>query len=262
MGNNESSFFFKNSLENLPQQVRKYFLLRFILEAIKNTKVEEFFTLKNLLKKEEKKSPLKIDSEEEYHLSVMHTPKKKFRPLPILPKPTLPPRNIIAKTQRIISPPIPQMHTAWQTQALNPQIQLAPKRPIMPSSPRIPNYPLPPNLQYLKPQPTYEPLDLGRLNQILQDPAVRSIECNGPEEKIVVKTATGAKPSGIALGKEEINQVLQAFSTTSKIPLHEGIYKIAASNLILSAIVSDIVGSKFIITKMSSPPIAPMQRWY
>ena len=65
----------------------------------------------------------------------------------------------------------------------------------------------------------------------------------------------GRKKTGTVLSKEEIDEVIKTFSEAAKIPISEGIFKVVFGKLILSAILSDVIGSKFIIKKMSGPPI-------
>lgn len=115
---------------------------------------------------------------------------------------------------------------------------------------RIPELMLPPTVQHIRPIPTRREMDLGRLNPLIRDPLVRTIECNGPNEKIVVGGTMGRKNTGIILSKEEIDQTIKKFSEEAKIPIDEGLFKVAIGRLILSAIVSGVVGSKFIIKKM------------
>jgi type IV secretory pathway ATPase VirB11/archaellum biosynthesis ATPase len=79
---------------------------------------------------------------------------------------------------------------------------------------------------------------------------VKNIECSGPDEKIIVSGAMGRKPTSITLSKEQIDEIIERFSQATRIPVSEGIYKVVHGNLILSAIVSEIIGSKFIIKKM------------
>jgi len=126
---------------------------------------------------------------------------------------------------------------------------------------RIPESKLPQNLQYLKPTPTNIEIDLGKLNPLIKDPLVISIECHGTEEPIIVRGRMGVKQTNIILDKEEIGQTIKKFSEVTKIPIHEGVLKMAKGRLILSAIISSIVGSKFIIKKMaySQHPILKKQ---
>ena len=118
----------------------------------------------------------------------------------------------------------------------------------------IPETHLPPHLQYLKPKLTQRELDLGKLNPLINDPVIKTIECPGPDKPIIVHTPI-QKPTKIILSKEEIDEVINKFSEATKIPVEEGVIKIVAGKLILSAIVSEVVGSKFIIKKIMYRPI-------
>lgn len=148
-----------------------------------------------------------------------------------------------------------------------PQFQITPKqqphfavkipqKQIFHEMINIPEPRLPPQLQYLQPTPTEIDLDLEKLNQLIKDPAVKSIICPGEDEKIIVKGIMGTKPTNITLTKNEIENIIEKFSNLSKIPFQEGIFRVAMGRLIMSAIVSNIISSKFIIRKMISPKLA------
>ncbi|MCL5018515.1 MAG: hypothetical protein M1416_01975 [Candidatus Pacearchaeota archaeon] len=125
----------------------------------------------------------------------------------------------------------------------------------------IPESKLPEHLEYLKPMPTAGvEIDLWKLNPLIKDRAVRVIEVN-PDEKVVVTGAMGTKTTDIILNKEDINRVINEFAKISKIPIEEGVYRVVVGNLILSAVISEVIGSKFIIRKMIIPakPKQPMQ---
>ncbi len=217
---------FETNAENsIEEKFRTRFLLIFTKELIKHSK-EEFFTLSNIIKKEK---PIAIEKtfEEE---------SEKFFPSLMYQK-----RPITPKKEPIIFKPLPT--------------NIPIKKQMTPL--KIPEYPLPPRLQYLRPVPTNIEIDLGKLNPFIQDTALTSIECNGPEEPLIVVGRMGMRTTNIILTKEEINGVLQRFSESSKIPLREGVFKIAVGRLILSAIVSEVIGSKFIIRKMISQSSQP-----
>lgn len=125
---------------------------------------------------------------------------------------------------------------------------------IRPRVLRIPESRLPERLEYLKPTIQNIDINLGKLNPLLQDPVVRRIECNGPGEKIVVM-APDPKYTDIILNKEEIAEIIQAFEQKSKIPATEGIYKVVVGKFILAAIISEVIGSKFSINKMTYAPV-------
>ena len=139
-----------------------------------------------------------------------------------------------------------------------------PKKVIAPPQPffrgiklTIPETKLPERFNYLKPFPTESKISLGKLDPLLQDPEVRIIECNGAEENIVVKGGMGEMKTSIILKEEEVDEVINHFATKTKIPAHEGVYKVAFGRFILMAIISEAIGSRFILKKMKrlQPPI-------
>ncbi len=249
----------QGKLAQTSEDFRKIFLLKFTAELIKNTKIEEFYKLKKIVEREpekdielesdvgisEKSDVKKVGLEKEYMPSLMYHPRfarPRFKPLPKQP--------LVVPKLPIVPPKI----KAPQMQKPIPQQSMPRRRPnLMP----IPNYPLPPGLQYLQPYPTQAQVNLGKLNPLIQDPAVRNIECNGPGEPVIVKGAMGMKPTKIILSDNDIKSTIQAFSEAAKIPVDEGVYKIIAGNLILSAIVSEVISSKFIINKMTSQSMVP-----
>jgi hypothetical protein len=117
----------------------------------------------------------------------------------------------------------------------------------------IPESRFPPHLQYLQPIPVNKDIELGKLNPLVNDSMVKVIECYGPGENLVVSGGMGTKKTGMILEKEEIENIIKKFSEETKIPVQEGIFKVVAGRLIFLAIISEMIGSKFIIKKMSPP---------
>lgn len=114
----------------------------------------------------------------------------------------------------------------------------------------IPESKFPVHIQYIKPVPMDNEIELGKINPLIKDSNVKIIECYGAGENLIVQGSMGTKKTGIILDKEEVESTIQRFSRETKIPIQEGIFKVAAGKLIFLAIISDIVGSKFIIKKM------------
>ena len=116
----------------------------------------------------------------------------------------------------------------------------------------IPEPNLPERLRYLRPTPSSNQveIDLNELNPLMRDPYVRTIECEGPNTNIIVTGTMGEKKTKIVLDEKEIDEIIHKFSGASKIPVQEGVYKVAVGNLIFMAIISEVIGSKFIIKKM------------
>ena len=113
----------------------------------------------------------------------------------------------------------------------------------------IPGQRFPSWLSSVKPVPINIEMDLGKLNSFVNDPIVREIICNGPGENILVQTS-GVKPTNLFLSKEEIEKIIDTFAIESKIPIQSGVYQVVVGNLMLYAIISEVVTSKFIIRKI------------
>ena len=216
---------------------QKYFLLEFTRQLIDNTTTSEISRLKKILK--EKEFFFKRNQEESEKSIIQDIIKAKERELLIVKEQS---RKPVQQFKENISDR-PLRNTRFSGRVL-----------------RIPETRLPQNLQYLKPVPVENiSIDLGKLNLFLRDSAVEIIECSGADQEITVKGRMGTKPTEVKLTKDEIDEVINKFSKESKIPLTKGIYKVALGKLILSAIISDVVGSKFIISKMSQPSVPENQ---
>lgn len=93
--------------------------------------------------------------------------------------------------------------------------------------------------------------DLGKLNKLIRDPRVTELECSGPGKYILVRTMNKVTVTKNTLSQTEIQTIIEKFSQASKIPVIGGLFKAAVGNLIITAVISDIVGQRFIITKIS-----------
>lgn len=95
--------------------------------------------------------------------------------------------------------------------------------------------------------------DLGKLNMLTRDPRVSIIECSGPNKLILARIYGRATATKISLTDEEIRKIIQQFSNAAKIPILGGLFKVAVGNLLITAVISDLVGSRFVITKLIPP---------
>ena len=214
-----------NKIDEISEQKKFLFLLKFTKELIKNSKTDEVFRLEAILKGRENKEK----------------------------------REIIQKIKEWEKPEgavsLPYSSEIKGNINIQKQFQTL-KQPAKITGPRILTIPepkLPQRLQYLKPVPTSIQIDFGKLNPLVRDPGVRSIECNGPDEKITVVVNAGKKATSVILTKDEIDEIIKKFSEQAKIPIGEGVFRVAVGGLILSAIISDIIGSKFIIRRINYP---------
>lgn len=133
---------------------------------------------------------------------------------------------------------------------LTPEMNQPQGRPLQRM--RVSGDDLPEHLRYLRPTRTDVPkqLELGKLIPFLNDKNVKSIEVEGSDQPIYVKGTMGKKTTGVIITADEINQILNTFSKVGKVPKVEGLFKVVASNLVLTAMVSESIGSRFIIKKM------------
>ena len=216
-------------IKQTSEEFRKLFLLKFTRELIRNSRKSEIAKLEIILEKRKKEGEIGI--------------KEKIEGMPqIVKQITSPPRKVITQELPVIYPPAQQKPAIMRT---------TPPRVLT-----IPEPKLPKSLQYLKPIPTNLQINLGKLDPLINDPLVSSIECNGPNEKIIVRVPA-AKPTNITLSEEEIDEIIKKFSEATKIPVQEGVFRVAFGRLVFSAIISEVIGSKFIIKKMTPPPTSP-----
>lgn len=99
-------------------------------------------------------------------------------------------------------------------------------------------------------------LKYGKITTLLGDPSVSAIECPGPGKQINVFRGGQRQITRITLNAEEIGSILKKFSEEAHVPLMEGVFRVIVDNFSINAVISEIVGSKFILKK-SSPSGLP-----
>ena len=93
-----------------------------------------------------------------------------------------------------------------------------------------------------------EPLRIdSRIDPLLaQD--IKVIECaNG---NIRIKRNGEFEQTTIFLSEQEVKDLIKKFSEMTKIPISDNIFRATLSNLSITAIISDKIGSRFLITKL------------
>jgi hypothetical protein len=108
-------------------------------------------------------------------------------------------------------------------------------------------------LAEIKPEPQPKPIgfNLGKLEPLAQDNSIHLIECSGPGKNILIRRYNQPNVTKITLNQAEITDIINNFSIEARIPVVGGILKAAVGNLIISAVISDFVGSRFIINKIN-----------
>ena len=170
-----------------------------------------------------------------------------FRARPqVPPKPLTPPRPMIPP-QRMFRPrmqvprPVPPrvMH----------QRHVPPRHVHLPRVPTVPHTPFPNPLQPKVNKTTGHVEGYGKINAFLEDPTITTIECPGPGKPIVIVRAGQRQITRIVLGPDEIQDILDTVADEAHIPLLEGVFRAAVDSFAISAVISEMIGSKFVIKK-------------
>ena len=216
-----------NQIKN-ESPIRDLFLQYFVRELLRNALKEE-----PVIKNDSIEITL-TQSSPEMNPS-MATPKEKINPPLQMPK-----RKILART--IMPRNMPKQ---------NFPSSILPPRKLNTYSASPQNRPM-----QLLPIPQAGPatetkgnINFGKLSQVLTDPAVLSIEVPGPGKYVLVNRSGRIEMSSMTLSKQEIDSVIEDISEKTKIPVLPGIFKTALSNFLITAVVSDFVGTRFIIQK-------------
>lgn len=107
-----------------------------------------------------------------------------------------------------------------------------------------------PQRQLAKPAPPLLIRSMLKIERILNDQMVTSIECPGPNIPINVSTGGFSKSTPIRFSEEEIDKIMSEVSQKTKIPVNpKGIFKAVIGNLIIISIASEHVGTRFIVQK-------------
>lgn len=119
-------------------------------------------------------------------------------------------------------------------------------------------------LQYTpRPKPNPHPAiltsDYGKLNVLLKDDSVSSIECPGAGKQIIVINMGQRQFTQIVLTEEEIKNFLGMIADKAHVPLIEGVFRAAVDNFVVHAVVSEMVGNRFVIKKQTPYSLLEME---
>ena len=202
-------------IETSTKEARGYFLLEFTRQLIKNNKNINVYLLDQVLKEKFPKKQIEIPITKE---DIQKKIKQRNKPFRRKENPEI----LIKELKKTIP-------TDQNTKRL-----IRNNKRIL----KVPEPRLPQRLAYLRPTSTQETLNLPKIQDLVKDPNVKTIEVEGTNQKVIVIGTMGRKSTSIILTKQEIDQILNEFSMISKIPISEGITKIAAGNLTLTSIKS------------------------
>ncbi len=169
-------------------------------------------------------------------------------PMPRVPKPLQPrPQNRPNMNGRPpFSQPLPFMHKQSNMRMLPPR-----NNGFFPPVGRLP-------AQSSPPAPEKSPfIGFAKIDEILGDSAVQTVECPGPNKPVLVYKGGAVRSSKLTLTSDEINNIMKSVSEKTRIPLMSGVFKAAYGNLIITSVMSDFVGTRFMIQK--KPQLPPQQ---
>lgn len=229
-------------IETFSDKERIFALLAFTKELIIQSKTSELIEL-------ERKLTISREIENRKKLAIQ---KRKFGRNQLNPGGRRPFLNSPVKnsgfSKSISSEPSKNISSGFMPSISSPsQVKRGPSGPMQRI--RVPDVMLPNRFGYLRPVPTNEELDLGKLNQLINDGRVREIECDGPDTEVIARGTSNPR-TNIFLSNEEIQSIFLAFSRAAKIPIEEDIVKIAAGGFILNGVNSNVVGSRFVIKRI------------
>jgi len=113
----------------------------------------------------------------------------------------------------------------------------------------------PPVQQFVPATPQGAPVgvaqDYGKITPLLNDPSVSTIECQGVGKPVMIIRAGQKQVTKIVLSGNDIKEVLQKVSDAAHIPLLEGVFRAAVDNFSINAVISEMIGSRFVIKKQT-----------
>lgn len=141
-----------------------------------------------------------------------------------------------------LAKPFPTPKIITKTTTITKQTTAA--KPAKPSYPKI---------QQTQAQQITTVSGLSLINPLLSDPSVRGLECIGPSKPVLINKAGLIQTTNISLTTDEINIFMHEVSERTRIPLTQGLFKAVMGNLIITAVISDIIGTRFVIQKRYLP---------
>jgi len=94
--------------------------------------------------------------------------------------------------------------------------------------------------------------EYGKLGPLLNDPSISTIECSGEDKELMIIRAGQRQRTRISLNRVEIQEILNRVADEAHIPLIEGVFRASVKGFSVSAVVSEMIGSKFLIKKVTA----------
>lgn len=98
-------------------------------------------------------------------------------------------------------------------------------------------------------QPTQKAPLLDQLDRWLTDQTLESIECSGPDQKLIIRRAGSINQSTTQMTNDEIHSLINELSERAHVAIENGILKAETSAWSVLAVMSEFGGSRFLIQK-------------
>ncbi len=92
----------------------------------------------------------------------------------------------------------------------------------------------------------------GEIAPLLNDGSVSTIECLGDGKELMIIRAGQKQKTRIALNATEIKDILEKIAEEAHIPLIDGVFRVTLKGFSINAVVSEMVGSRFVIKKSTA----------
>jgi hypothetical protein len=102
--------------------------------------------------------------------------------------------------------------------------------------------------------------EFGKIDSLLKDPTVTTIECPGENKNVFVVRSGLRQPTKILLSKDEIHEILKKVAEIARVPLIEGVFRASIRDFVLDSIVSKTIGSRFVIKKYNPYALLELDR--
>jgi hypothetical protein len=92
----------------------------------------------------------------------------------------------------------------------------------------------------------------NQLKNILEDSSINAVECQGPNKPLVLRKQGATVLSSVTLSEAEIQKQINQWAENTNSPLTNGILRADNENLTITAVVSDLIGSRFMVIRKPS----------
>ena len=175
----------------------------------------------------------------------------------------------LPKAGKLIKVPVPkEKEEEKKEEEYKPSIKAEEAKPTPPPTPTLPApepkvgrvrlvSPIKPTMIAPPARPLPPEFNLGKIDALIKDPRVSLIESPGPGKIVLVRMDGTTTTTQISLSQEEIHSIIKKFAEQARIPIVPGIFKAVVGNLLITAVISELVGTRFIISKITTPSTTP-----